>query len=128
MSSKLRPSPASVASSFVDFCHRLMATSTYPGSYSNPKPDAPDFFGRQNGRARTRELIEHHVAARRAIEKRVGDERDGLHRRMRGERFHAASPEGVDARVGPDVGAIAAEAAQFDIVSVRLVRQPGRRR
>jgi hypothetical protein len=35
------------------------------------KSDAPHFFGRQNGRARTYELIEHSVAARRRIEQRV---------------------------------------------------------
>jgi hypothetical protein len=35
--------------------------------------DSPDFLGRQNGRARTCKLVEHHVATRRAIEKRIGD-------------------------------------------------------
>src|SRR5580704_17646235 len=46
------------------------------------KSVAADFLGRQNGRARTCELIEHHIAARRRIEQRVSDERDGLYRRM----------------------------------------------
>jgi hypothetical protein len=88
------------------------------------KSDAPDFLGRQNGRARTCELIEHAVATPRAIEKRISDERDGLYRRMGGQRLHAASPEGVDARVGPNVGAIATETAQFDIVSVGMAANP----
>src|ERR1700678_1799935 len=70
------------------------------------KAYAPDFLGRQNGGARTRKLVEHHVATRRTIEKRIGDERDGLYRRMGGERLIATPAERVDARVGPDVGAI----------------------
>jgi hypothetical protein len=43
---------------------------------------------------------------------------------MGGQRLHATSPEGVDARVGPDVGAIAAETPQFDIVSVWMAANP----
>src|ERR1700730_17842093 len=82
------------------------------------KPDASDFFGRQNSRARTGELIEHPVAARRRIEQRVSDQRDRFYSGMGGERLHATSPEGVDARVGPNVGAIAAETDQFDLVFV----------
>src|SRR5436309_4862703 len=90
----------------------------------DPKSDAADLLGRQKGRARTCELIEHHVATSGAIEKRIGDERDGLDRRMGGQRLHATSPEAVDARVGPDVGAIATETPQFDIVSVGMAANP----
>src|SRR5215471_15742108 len=73
--------------------------------------DPPDFLGRQNGCPRAGELIEHHLAPRRAIQKRIGDERDRLDRRMGGKRLYPASPEGVDARISPDIGAIAAEPA-----------------
>jgi hypothetical protein len=45
----------------------------------NAKTDAPDFLGRQNGRARARELVEYDFASRRTIEKRIGDKRDGLY-------------------------------------------------
>src|SRR3984893_14873549 len=86
--------------------------------------EAADFLGRQNDRARTCELIERHVAAPRTIEKRISDERDGLCRRMGGERLHPTSPEGIDARVGPNVGAITTETAQFDIVSVWMAANP----
>ena len=48
------------------------------------KSYAPDFFGGENGRARTGELIKHRVAARRAIEQRVSDERHGLYGGMGG--------------------------------------------
>jgi hypothetical protein len=66
-------------------------------------------------------LIEHHVAARAAVEQRVGDQRDRLDRRMSGERFHATFAEGVDAGVGPDVRPVASEAAQLDVVPVRFL-------
>src|SRR5580704_784576 len=85
------------------------------GLVFDAKTDAPDFLGRQNGGARTRKLVEHHLATRCTIKKRVGDERDGLYGRMGGERLIATPAERVDARGGPDVGAIAAEATQFDI-------------
>jgi hypothetical protein len=38
---------------------------------------------------------------------------------MGGKRLHATPPERIHTCVGPDIRAIAAEAAQFDIVSVR---------
>src|ERR1700719_756282 len=85
---------------------------------------APDFLGRQNGGARTCKLVEHHVATCRTIEKRIGDERDRLYRRMGGERLSAAPAERVNARIGPDVGAIAAETTQFDIVSMWMAANP----
>ena len=56
------------------------------------KPDAADFLGRHNRRARTCELIQHHVAARGTIEQRVSDESDRLYRRMSGERLHRPRP------------------------------------
>jgi hypothetical protein len=43
---------------------------------------------------------------------------------MGGERLRATSAERVDARIGPDVGAIAAETTQFDIVSVLMAANP----
>jgi hypothetical protein len=43
---------------------------------------------------------------------------------MRGNRLQAIAAERVDARVGPNVGAIAAETAQVDIVSVRVLAGP----
>ena len=93
-----------------------------------PKPMRPTLSAAKNGRARTGELIEHHVATRRAVEQRIGDERDRLYRRVRGERLHAVAAERVDARIGPDIGAIATETTQFDIVSVSDGRQLGTRR
>src|SRR6266571_281035 len=88
------------------------------------KTSTPDFVGRQNGRARTGKLIEDYVATRRTIEKRIGDECDGLYRRMGGERLLATPAECVDARVGPDVGTIAAETTQLNVVSVWLALNP----
>src|SRR4029077_9125223 len=79
------------------------------GLVFDAKADAPDFLGRQHGRARACELVEHHVATRRAIKKRIGDEGNGLYRRVGSERLHPTPAERVDARIGPDVGAIAAE-------------------
>ena len=58
----------------------------------DPKSDAADFLGRQKGRARTCELIEHHVTTSGAIEKRIGDERDGLDRRMGGQASASMRP------------------------------------
>src|SRR3984893_9641003 len=83
------------------------------------EPYAPDFFGRKNGRTRTCELIEHSIAARRTIEQRVGDERDRFYSGMGGKRLQPIPAERVDAWVSPNVGAIAAEAAQIDIASMR---------
>jgi hypothetical protein len=67
---------------------------------------------------------ERHVAAPRTIEQRVSDERDRFYGGMGGKRLDAIPPEGVDARVGPNVGAIATETAQFDIVSVGMAANP----
>ena len=94
------------------------------GLVFDPVTRAPDFLGRQNGRARATELVEHRVTACGAVQKCVGDQRDGLDGRMGCERLHAVPAEGIDARIGPNIGAIATKTAQLDIVSVRLTADP----
>jgi hypothetical protein len=39
---------------------------------------------------------------------------------VRGKRLHSATTEGIDAGIGPDIGPVAPEAAQFDIVAVGI--------
>ena len=69
-------------------------------------------------------MIEHDVAARRAVEQRIGDQRHPLYRGVSGERFVATLAECVNAGVGPDVRPVASEAAQFDVVPVRFFASP----
>src|SRR5712671_4778802 len=86
----------------------------------HPTADAADALGRQQRRAAAEKGIEDDVAADRAVENRIGDQRDWLYRRMQsGEvSFLTPSPELVRARVLPDIGPVAAMLAQFDVVAV----------
>ena len=73
--------------------------------------DTPHFLGRQENGARTRELVQHHVATCGAIEKRVSDQSGGFDGWVDGKRFHPASAERVHAGIIPNVRTIATEAA-----------------
>src|SRR5882762_10266460 len=73
----------------------------------HPTANAADALGRQQRRAAAEKRVEHEIPAGRAVEDRVGDQRDRLYGRMeRGEvSFLSCSPEIVQARVMPYVGA-----------------------
>jgi hypothetical protein len=73
------------------------------------------------GCARARELIEHDVAASRAVDERIGDQGNGLCCRMTDKGLHAALAKCVDARIAPNIGAVAAKATELDIVAMRLL-------
>src|ERR1700738_5179151 len=73
--------------------------------------DTPHFLGRQENGARTRELVQHHVATSGAIEKRVSDQCSGLDGWVNGERLHPASAARVHAGIIPNVRTIATEAS-----------------
>src|SRR5438874_632909 len=72
--------------------------------------DPADALGGQQRRAAAEEGIEHEIAARRAIEEGVGNQRDRFHGRVQGGEvpFFPPAPEIIEARIVPDVTAIAA--------------------
>ncbi len=71
--------------------------------------------------AAAEEGIEDEAVALGAILDGIGDERDGLHRRVHGERRVASGAEGIEAGIGPHVGASAAMLAELEAVDVRPV-------
>ena len=79
---------------------------------------SPGLFGSDQRGAAAGEGVQNDPAAVRAIEDGVGDERDRFDRRMHGKLGVPLLAEGVHAGIGPDIGAVASEAAQFDIVDV----------
>src|SRR5262249_26915662 len=60
-------------------------------------------------------------ATARAVEDRIGNEGDGFDRRMQTQKdaFLGLAPEASDPGIGPDIGAVAAMAAERDIVVMR---------
>src|SRR6202521_1230648 len=78
-------------------------------------------LGRDHRGAAAEETVEHDVAARRAVEDRVGDERDRLHRRMQREQiaFVRRAAEGIRAAVVPNIRTMATVPTQLDVVPVR---------
>src|SRR5712675_2561189 len=72
--------------------------------------DPADALGGQQRRAAAEEGIEHEIAARRAIEDGVRDQRDRFHGRVQGSEvpFLSSSPEIVEAWVVPDIASIPA--------------------
>src|SRR5258705_199638 len=78
-------------------------------------------FGRQNRRTAADIGIQHDVVALGAIKYGVRNQRDWLHRRMRFQLFlRAATREAVGPRKIPDVGTIPAEAAELNVVGMRV--------
>src|SRR5438105_7326573 len=77
-------------------------------------------LGGDHRRATADKAVEYDVAARRAIEDRIGDHRDRLHRRVQRREIalSAAAGEGVGPRVAPYVAAVAPEPAKLDVVAV----------
>jgi hypothetical protein len=84
------------------------------------KAAAPGPLSRDQRRARTGKGIENDAFAARAIAYRISNHRDGLHGGVKLE-IRAAIPEAVDARIGPDIRAVTAVFAEFDVVDVRCV-------
>ena len=82
------------------------------------KAAAPGPLSRDQRRARTGKGIENDAFAARAIAYRISNHRDGLHGGVKLE-IRAAIPEAVDARIGPDIRAVTAVFAEFDVVDVR---------
>src|SRR6202521_4586855 len=78
-------------------------------------------LGRDHRGAAAEETVEHDVAARRAVEDRIGDERDRLHRRMQREQiaFVRRAAEGIRAAVVPNIRTMATVPTQLDVVPVR---------
>src|SRR6202045_2364308 len=79
-------------------------------------------LGGHHSRAAAEKGIEHDIAARRAVEDRVGDHRHRLHGRMQRRQITllAAAGEGVGPGVSPDVAAVTAELAELDIIAMRV--------
>lgn len=82
--------------------------------------DPAGAFSRHEAGPATQERIQDHVAPARRIQNRIRHQRDGFDGRVKGEEipFLARSTKGIDARVPPDVRAIAAESAQLDVISM----------
>src|SRR4051794_30950485 len=72
-------------------------------------------------RSTAEECVEDDVTARRAVENGIGHKFDRLNRRMQREQVAllAIAPERVRPRIGPNVGSVAAVAAQLDVVPMR---------
>src|SRR5689334_20672650 len=76
-------------------------------------------LGGDHRRAAADKAVEHDVAARRAVEDRVGNHRHRLHRRVKRRQIaFLAWDKGVGPGVIPDIAAVAPEAAELDVVAV----------
>src|SRR4051812_4884319 len=69
---------------------------------------AAGFLGPDQGGATAEETVEDEAASFRAVEDRIGDQRDRLNGRMQGQLLEPAGPQRVYARIVPDIGAVAA--------------------
>ncbi len=67
--------------------------------------------------------IEDEITAGGAVEDRIGNKFDGLHRRMQRQQvaFLGAASQRVGARVVPDIAAVATEAAELHVVTMGRV-------
>jgi hypothetical protein len=84
------------------------------------KTAAPSPLGSDQRRARAGKGIENDAFTARAVAYRVCNHRHRFHGGVKLE-IRAAIPEAVDARIGPDIRAVAAVFAEFDVVGVRCV-------
>src|SRR5215469_16581578 len=77
-------------------------------------------FGRYHRRAAAEKAVEHDVAAGRAVEDRIGDQRHRLHCWMQRREIAllGAAAKGIASRVPPHIAAVAPEAAKLDVVAV----------
>src|SRR3954465_5685832 len=82
-------------------------------------------LGGDHRRAAAEKAIEHDVAAGRAVEDRIGDHRHRFYwwSKRRQIALLAAAGEGVGPWVVPDIGAVAAEWAELDVVAVAVGRR-----
>ena len=64
--------------------------------------------------------VEHDLAAGRAVEDRIGNQRDRFDGRVQRQQVAlvAASAEGIATRIPPHIAAVAPKAAELDIVAV----------
>src|SRR5437588_11983627 len=79
-------------------------------------------LGGDHRRAAAEKAVEHDVAAGRAVEDRIGDHRHRFYCRMQRRQIAllAAAGKGVGPGVVPDIGAVAAELAELDVVAVSV--------
>src|SRR5262249_48551927 len=75
-------------------------------------------LGGDHGGAAAKKGVGHDLATGRAVEDRIGDHCHRLYRRVQRQQiaFLAATSEGIDPGVVPDIAAIAAKPAELDIV------------
>src|ERR1700738_1567084 len=75
-------------------------------------------LGGDHGGPAAEKAIEHDLTTDRAVEDRIGDHCHRLHGRVHRQQiaFLAATGEGIDPGVVPDIAAIAAKPAELDIV------------
>src|SRR5262249_60669696 len=82
------------------------------------RPGRP--LGGDHRGAAAEKSIEHNLAAGRAVEDRVGDHRHRFDRRVERQEIalRAATGEGVDPGILPNIGAVAVKLPELDIVAV----------
>jgi hypothetical protein len=80
--------------------------------------DPSGFLSGEDGCPGARKLVEHDIAACRAIEKGIRNQRQGFDSRVGRKRLHAVLAEGVHASIGPHVRSVPSETAEFDIISM----------
>src|ERR1700738_4414851 len=80
-------------------------------------------LGGDQGGPAAEKAIEHDLTTDRAVEDRIGDHCHRLHGRVHRQQiaFLAATGEGIDPGVVPDIAAIAAKPAELDIVVMPVV-------
>src|SRR5262245_31255466 len=86
--------------------------------FDQPRDSAGALRG-ENSRAAATEWIENDAVALAAVANEIGNECDGLHRRMQREIASTGRMKAVDARTIEDVRAIPALGAQAEIVDMR---------
>ena len=81
-------------------------------------------LGGDHRRAAAEKGVEHDVAARRAVEDRIGDHGDRLHRRVERQQITllATAGKGIGPGITPHIAAVAPKPAELDIVAVRVRR------
>ena len=82
--------------------------------------------GSDHGGAAAEKGVEHDLTAGRAVEHRIRDHCHRLYGRVQRQQitFLAATGEGIDPGVVPDIAAIAAKPAELDIVVMPVVAAP----
>ena len=81
---------------------------------------AAGFLSGDERRARAHEGVEHGAAALGDVAQSIRHHGDRLDGRVGGEQLIALVAEGVEAAVGPEVGAVAAVAAEFHVIGGRF--------